>query len=433
MTDTTEMPQLHIARTIIMRSVAALVPYVRNARTHSAEQVAQIALSIQKFGFTNPILVDETGGVIAGHGRLLAAQLLGLEFVPTIELGYLTEAQKRAYVIVDNKLAENAGWDEELLRSELAAIQASGIDPTVTGFLDAEIAALVRRDGATDPDDAPPVEEIAVTRPGDVWVLGEHRLVCGDATEMDDIIVDLIVTSPPYNQKLDAFKPSGMHREHDWVRKVGRLAYPDSMPEPEYQAWQRRLLDTWHAHLRDGGSVFYNHKHRYREKRCVTPLEWLPGPFAFRQEIVWRRPGSVTQNARMFLPCDERIYWLYRGDDFTFDDTTEVKTWSSVWDITPQSKNHAAAYPVELPRRCILAASAPGECVLDPFSGSGTTLIAAEMTGRRCHAIEIAPAYCDVAVRRWEKFRGGGGFKSNSRRLRPDLRRSRGGEADAVR
>jgi DNA modification methylase len=125
--------------------------------------------------------------------------------------------------------------------------------------------------------------------------------------------VGLIVTSPPYNQGIEKFKPSGMHREGDWVSKVGRLAYSDSMPEQKYQEWQKSLLDIWHSIIRDGGSVFYNHKNRYREKRVVSPFEWLPGKFNLRQEIIWRRPGSVTQNARMFLPCDERVFWLYKG------------------------------------------------------------------------------------------------------------------------
>jgi modification methylase len=236
--------------------------------------------------------------------------------------------------------------------------------------------------------------------------------VCGDAGDSKLLemfgTVDAIVTSPPYNQGIDKFKPSGMHAEHGgrWVSKVAALAYADSLPESEYQAWQCKLLGIWHGQLRDHGSLFYNHKNRYRDKRVATPLAWLPGPFNLRQEIIWRRPGSVTQNARMFLPCDERIYWLYRGDDFTFNDTTEIKTWSSIWNIAPSSNHHAVAFPVELPKRCILASTKRGNTVLDPFAGSGTTLIAAEIAERNGCGIELNPAYVDVAVRRWQDFTG---------------------------
>jgi DNA modification methylase len=285
-----------------------------------------------------------------------------------------------------------------------------GFELGLTGFNGDELDALFadRTVGLTDPDDVPEPPAEPITQPGDVWLLGRHRLMCGDcgdaaalALVMAGRTVDLVVTSPPYNQRLDTFKPSGMHRESGWVDRIAG-AYSDSMPEREYQDWQRNLLGIWHGAMRDGASVFYNHKHRYRDKRVVSPLEWLPGPFNFRQEIIWNRPGSITQNARMFLPCDERIYWLYRGDDFTFDDSIEIKSWSSVWDINPGNRFHAVGFPVELPLRCIRA----DDAVLEPFCGSGTTIIAAEMTGRACHALEISPAYCDVAALRWTAFAG---------------------------
>jgi modification methylase len=201
-----------------------------------------------------------------------------------------------------------------------------------------------------------------------------------------------------------------MHKEGGWVAKVASLAYSDDMPESEYQARQTALLRSWHDLLRNGGSVFYNHKNRYRDKAVISPLQWLPGPFSLRQEIIWRRPGSVTQNARMFLPSDERIYWLYKGTNFTFNDETEIKSWSTVWDIAPGGdKRHAVAFPVELPIRCIRASSHENDHVYDPFLGSGTTLIAAEMEGRVCHGLEIEPAFVDVAVKRYVNFVGGAG------------------------
>jgi DNA modification methylase len=394
--------------------VADIVPYSRNTRTHSDTQIAQICASITQFGFTSPLLVDETNTLIAGHGRLEAAKRINMRELPAILLEGLSDAQKQALRIADNKLALNAAWDDALLRTELTDLRDLGFDLSLTGFADDELSALFAdaTEGLTDPDDVPEPPAEPVTQPGDVWLLGRHRLLCGDCTDpgmvatvMASRLADLIVTSPPYNQNLDKFKPSGMQRETGWVNRVA-AAYADSMPERDYQDWQRKLLAIWHDAMRDGASVFYNHKHRYRDKRVVSPLEWLPGPFAFRQEIVWSRPGSVTQNARMFLPCDERIYWLYKGDDFTFDDTTEIKSWSSVWEITPGSDFHAVGFPVELPKRSIRAASMPDDAVLEPFSGSGTTIIAAEMTGRACHAIEISPTYCDVAVQRWQNFTG---------------------------
>lgn len=398
-------------------SVDKLIPYARNARTHSDAQVAQIAASIREFGFTNPVLIDAEDGIIAGHGRVMAARKLKMADVPCIRLGHLNEAQRRLYVITDNKLAMNAGWDLPMLSLEIGDLQGMDADLSLTGFSTDEIGALLAKagtQGLTDPDAVPEAPEKPIACVGDVWLLGRHRLVCGDTSDHGIVAkvlsgedIDLVVTSPPYNQKIDGFKPSGMHKEHGWVKKVGALAYADNLPERDYQNQQRDLLALWFSFMRDGASMFYNHKNRYRDKRVVSPLEWLPGPFAYRQEIIWRRPGSVTQNARMFLPCDERIFWLYKGDDFTFNDDTEIKTWSSVWDIAPKANlAHAVAFPMELPERCIRAASMPDDLIFEPYCGSGTTVIAAEKTGRRCAAIELSPAYVDVAVKRWEDFTG---------------------------
>jgi DNA modification methylase len=410
----TKRPETGLA--VALRPVEDLIPYARNARTHSDAHVAQIAGSIREFGWTVPVLLDGANGIIAGHGRVLAARKLGLAAVPCIEVAHLTDLQRRAYILADNKLALNAGWDEEMLGLELAELQAGDFDLSVIGFDDDELAALlaVNTEGLTDPDEVPeaPAEPVSVL--GDVWVMGHHRIMCGDTScdrtvgvLLADKDVDLIVTSPPYNQKIDSFKPSGMHKEGGWVKKVGALAYADNLSEQEYQDWQRDLLRLWFTVLREGASIFYNHKNRYRDKRVVSPMEWLPSPFALRQEIIWSRPGSVTQNARMFLPSDERIYWLYKGDDFTFNDTTEIKSWATVWDVgLSPNKEHAVAFPVELPERCIRAASMPDDLVFEPFCGSGTTLIGAEKTGRRCYGMEKLPAYVDVAVTRWQNFTG---------------------------
>lgn len=402
------------ADSVERRPIEALVPYARNSRTHSDAQVAQIAASMKEWGWTNPVLVDDAGMIIAGHGRVLAARKLGFTEVPVMVAAGWSEDQKRAYVLADNQLALNAGWDFDILGNELLGLREAGFDVDLIGFNDLDALLADKTEGLTDPDAVPDAPEVPVTVEGDVWLLGRHRLVCGDTTDAGTIEkvlagedIDLIVTSPPYNQKIDGFKPSGMHKEGGWVAKVGALAYADNLPERDYQDQQRDLLNLWFAYMREGASLFYNHKNRYRDKRVVSPMEWIPGPFAYRQEIIWRRPGSVTQNARMFLPCDERIFWVYKGDDFTFNDDTEIKSWSSVWDIAPRANlEHAVAFPVELPERCIRAASMPDDLVFEPYCGSGTTLIAAEKTGRRGAGIEMSPSYCDVAIRRWQDFTG---------------------------
>jgi DNA modification methylase len=175
------------------------------------------------------------------------------------------------------------------------------------------------------------------------------------------------------------------------------------MPEADYQDWQRRFLELLHGIVRDGASVFYNHKIRHSKLEAISPMLWLPGPFKFRQEIIWKRPGSVAQNARMFIPCTERIYWLYKGDNFTFNNRPETKGLSDVWEIAPVKNTHPAPFPPELPRRCIEACSRRGDVVYDPFAGSGSTIIAAEIMNRNCLAMEIDPSFCDQAIIRWQR------------------------------
>jgi DNA modification methylase len=402
----------------------------RNPKQHD---LGVLQASLDRFGFVAPILVDDaTGQLVAGHGRLEALQQLKAAgtpapdrvrvdgdrwLVPVIRgVAFASAREAESYLIADNQTTIVGGWDSKRLAeilAELAAEHALG----GTGFSPVDVDAMLREiattTGRTDPP--APSEDMAAelvakwgTRRGQLWQAGTHRILCGDAWNRADIMrllggrpMDLIVTSPPYNQGIEAFRPSGMHREGDWVAKVGRLAYADTLPETEYQKRQRTMIGLWYRFVRDGGSMFYNHKNRYRDKRVVSPLEWLPKPFVLRQEIVWSRPGSVTQNARMFLPSDERIYWLYKGKDFTFNDTTEIKTYSTVWDIALETnKDHAVGFPVELPRRCLAACSEIGEAVADPFLGSGTTLVAAEQLGRHGHGLEIEPKNVALALER---------------------------------
>lgn len=367
------------------------------------------------------IVIDEDGMILAGNGVVEAAAEVGItrmriveadgEEVIAVRRTGLTPEQKRALAIYDNRTAELATWNVE----QLLADQAAGL-PLQPWWSPKELGALlgvVVHGGQADPDEVPATRATDIQR-GDMFELGKHRLLCGDCLNISDLdqllrgqVAKLLITSPPYNQRIDTFRPSGMHKEGKWVTKVQRLAYSDSLPEIEYQKEQRAGLDLWFERVADAASVFYNHKNRYREKCVVSPLEWLPGPFRLRQEIVWSRPGSVTQNARMFLPSDERIYWLYKGDDFFFNDTTEIKSWASVWTIGLEAnQEHAVGFPTELPRRCLMACSQSGDVVLEPYAGSGTTIIACEQLDRQCRAVEILPVHCQVIIDRWEAFTG---------------------------
>ncbi|KKK61786.1 hypothetical protein LCGC14_3010840, partial [marine sediment metagenome] len=257
--------------------------------------------------------------------------------------------------------------------------------------------------------------------------LGDHRLLCGDSSDrhnwqrlMGSLKSALVVTSPPYNQQLDKFKPSGMQKESPaWVSRMAG-SYADSMPEPQYQKWQVELFTMLCEFLKADASLFYNHKIRYRNKAIIHPIDFVSKfPYRIRQEIVWARPGSITLNARMFMPRDERIYWLTVSDKFTFNNSTEIKTLSSVWDIIPKVDVPVSApFPVEIPLRCIRSCSLPADIVVDPFIGSGTTVVAAEQLGRSCYGMEIDPGYCDVAVSRWEKLTGRKARKHGSKAKR---------------
>ncbi len=406
--------------------VEKLKPWNRNPRKNHA--VDEISKSMQAFGYMAPIICQKgTYRILAGHGRLMALKKLGVTEVPVI-VADMDDDKASLYAVADNKLTEKAEWDFGTLADMLLEWEHKNFDTTLTGFDDKELEQIMNwvpgNDGEeTKPIPEPPAE--AVSKTGDLWELGVHRLLCGDSTKSEDVarVMDgkkagLMVTSPPYNQQIDQFKPSGMHRKGGWVQKVSSLAYADSLPEDEYQRLQSNGLLLWYEALDDHASAFYNHKNRYRGKRMISPMLWLPGPFNLRQEIVWSRPGSVTQNARMFLPSDERIYWMYKGDDFLFHDTTEIKSWSTVWDINLETnKDHAVGFPLALPSRCISACSEVGWIVLEPYCGSGTTLIAAEKLGRRCYAIEIEPRYVDVCVKRWQNFTG----KRAKNLTRPDV------------
>ncbi|WP_309082849.1 DNA methyltransferase [Chelativorans sp.] len=382
---------------VTYRPVDVLIPYARNARTHSDAQVAQIAASIREFGWTNPILVDGENGVIAGHGRLLAARKLGQSQVPVIELDGLSEAQKRAYILADNKLALTAGWDQELLALEFTDLDSLGVDLSLTGFADEEIASLLSTgtQGLTDPDDVPAVPEQPVTQPGDLWLLGDHRLLCGDSTRKEDVdrVLNgvkphLLTSDPPYGVSYDPTWRERFSKNGDIAR--GKVLNDDRADWRE--AWLLFPGDVayvWHGALHAG-----------------TVAESLEASgFVIRSQIIWDKTRLVIGRGDYHWQHEPAWYAVRKGRKGHWSGDRRQTT---IWQI-PHRKNetgHATEKPVECMKRPIENNSSPGQAVYDPFCGSGTTIIAAEMTARCCQAVELNPAHVDVAVMRWEAFTG---------------------------
>jgi DNA modification methylase len=380
------------------RAVTTLIPYARNARTHSDRQVAEIAASIREFGWTNPILVDADNSIIAGHGRLLAARKLGMAEVPVIQLSGLSEAQRKALVVADNKLALNAGWDLEVLGLELADLQSLGFDLALTGFDADEIATLTSfgTAGLTDPDDVPEAPEQPVTRPGDLWLLGNHRLLCGDSTDaavvervLAGVKPHLCVTDPPFGVNYD---PSW--REHRAIASEG-LAKGKVLNDDRAdwrEAWALfpgDVIYCWHAALQSAAFV---------ESLVVSG-------FQLRSQIIWDKTRLVISRGDYHFQHEPCWYAVRKGRKGHWAGDRKQTT---IWAI-PHRKSetgHSTQKPVECMRRPIENNSSPGQAVYEPFAGSGTSIIAAEMTGRICHAIELNPAYVDVAVLRWQAFTG---------------------------
>lgn len=378
--------------------ITALIPYARNARTHSDAQVAQLAASIREFGFTNPILVDGERGIIAGHGRLLAARKLGLAEVPVIELAHLSPAQRRAYVLADNKLALNAGWDDDLLRLELADLRSEGFDLGLTGFGLDEIGDLLANNttGLTDPDQVPEVPAQPVSRAGDVWLLGRHRLVCGDSTDaatverlLAGVKPHLMVTDPPYGVEYDpAWRNAALAGSN--TARTGKVLN-------DHRADWR---EAWALFPGDVAYVWHGALH------STTVAESLVAcGFDIRAQIVWAKDRLVLGRGHYHWQ-HEPCWYAVRGNGHWMGDRKQTTLWQIASTGQDAETVHGTQKPVECMRRPIENNSSPGQAVYEPFSGSGTTLIAAEMTGRACYAMELSPAYVDVAVLRWEAFTG---------------------------
>lgn len=487
-------------------NVSALIPYARNPRTHADEQVVQIAASIREFGFTNPVLIDETGGIIAGHGRVMAARKIGLDEVPCIRLMHLTDAQKRAYVIADNKIALNSGWDNEMLKLELSDLKGLDFDLDLTGFSTDEINALLAdkgTEGLTDPDDVPEPPVEPVTRLGDVWICGQHRVMCGDSTSVDAVQT---LMAGETAQLLHADPPYGMGKEADGVE--GDNVYREELDRFQMEWWAtfRTFIDAnasayiwgnapdlwrlWYA-----GGLGASEKMELRneivwDKKCIPgmkspdltqfpmaterclffqlgnqflgnintddfPESWEPVRAYMEGEATAAgiKPGDIKR----ICGCGMFSHWFTRaqftmmpqrhyetlaaaypgrfarpwkdlkaewdrvrgagravingkldGTRAFFDNAHDVMR--DVWEFPrvngDERHGHATPKPVAMMERVMKSSVPPGGLCVEPFGGSGATLIGAEKTGRRCFTMELQPRYVDVIVRRWEEFTG---------------------------
>jgi DNA modification methylase len=390
---------------IIEKEIEKLIPYALNSRTHSDEQIAQISASIKEFGFNNPILIDEKDGIIAGHGRVLGAKKLGLNKVPTIKLAHLTPNQRKAYIIADNKLALNAGWDMEMLSLEMGDLDKEGFDLSLIGFDDNELATILadKNEGLTDPDEVPDLPDEPVTKEGDVWLLGKHRLMCGDSTVETSVTKllagvepHLMVTDPPYGVNYNAAwrndaAAKGLIGQRRSTRAIGRV-------ENDNQAdWS----DAWALFSGDVAYVWHagNKAHIVAESLEENELN-------IRAQIIWAKNNMVIGRGD-YHPKHEPCWYAVRKNKKGHYVGGRKQT--TVWDINKPLKSetgHSTQKPVECMKRPIENNSSPGQAVYEPFSGSGTTIIAGEMTGRCVYAMELSPAYVDVAVKRWQDFTG---------------------------
>jgi DNA modification methylase len=373
-------------------SVAALVPYARNSRTHSPQQVDKIAASIREFGFLNPIIVDGENGIIAGHGRVMAAQKLGLADLPVIEASHLTEAQRRAYVIADNRLALDAGWDNDLLKIELQDLDAQGFDLSLTGFETGEIANFLAEEteGLTDEDAVPEVPAVPVTVEGDVWILGRHRLMCGDSTSIDAVDklmagrkADMVFTDPPYG--IDFAPQRGTH---------GKILN-DALEGQEFDGFLDAVFGCAYAAMKPDTYAFV-----WTGWSKIGAFERaLQKVFKIQAMHIWVKNNfGIGYYSR---PKHEPFYLCLNGKP-----VYPANAPADVWEAKKVHKTvHSCEKPVDLIVD-ILDTYHKNSTVLDLFGGSGSTLIACEKTARDCRMMELDPKYCDVIVKRWQDFTG---------------------------
>lgn len=411
-------------------------PYARNARLCPEPAIAKVAGSIHEYGFRSPILVDEEGVIIAGHTRLAAAQRLGLETVPVIVCHGLTPAQVKAYRLADNRTAQETTWDDELLAIELEELLGLDVDLVPIGFDPDEVDALLSEptDGLTDPDDVPAPPEQPVTRTGDLWILGEHRLLCGDSTDEGTVArvmaserAVLMATDPPYLVDYDGSnhlttkggvhaQPAGLASEWDKYEdhESGVAFYRDFIMAARQEALiENPAVYQWFAGMRAD----------------IVFAAWREAGLLPHQLMIWKKSRGILTHCHYLWDYEPFMYgWVQGHKPSMRPPAGATATWEvgSAIEDNPGSV-HPTMKPVELTRRCIDYHTKPGQLIYEPFSGSGTALIAAEETGRRCRAIELSPAFVDVAAERWERFSGGTATLEGDGRSFAEVAGERGG------
>jgi DNA modification methylase len=390
---------------IILKETHGLKPYLKNARSHGKKQVAQIAASIKEFGFNNPILIAEDDEIIAGHGRLAAAVKLGLEKVPCIVLPHLTEAQRRAYVLADNKLAENSVWDEALLRDELAALAAVNFDLELVGFDQSELNKLLTPDSAgngRDPDAVPEATGATVSKLGDIWLLGEHRVMCGDSTSAEDVATlmngmtaKLLQTDPPYGIAYVAnAKQKGQSVAHVDIEN-------DDLDGEKLQAFLEATIKAALPHL-DKKTAFYLWHPMLTQGTFFAAA--AAADILISRQIIWVKPSMVFGRGDYHWQHELCFYGWVRGNKPPFYGERNQTT---IWSIGREtSKQHPTAKPVDLWRTPMKNHTVVGEVIYEPFAGSGSQLIAAQSEGRVSCNMELSPNYVVVIVKRWQDFTG---------------------------
>jgi DNA modification methylase len=411
-----------------------LVPSEANPRTHSPEQVAQIAASIREFGFVNPILVGADDKIIAGEGRYRAALTLGMRKVPVIRLEHLSEVQRRALAIADNQLALNAGWDEQMLRQQLAALKDENFDLDLLGFDDFELARQLAEEqaaGLTDEDEVPAIPTARVTRPGDLWLLRpnkerQHRLLCGDATAGQDATRLLAKQQPPILMVTDP--PYGVDLEPEWreqaglnprTRQGGKVANDNRIDWSEaWTLFPGDVVYLWHAGIHAG--------------EVARGLQSCG--FEIRSQIVWVKQHFAISRGAYHWRHEPCWYAVRKGQNGHWrGDRTQNTVWE-VANLNPfggetagenEATGHGTQKPVEILRRPLLNHTRLGEACYDPFLGSGSTLIAAETSDRICYGMEIDPRYVDVGVLRWQRFTGKQAVLDGDRRTFDEIARAR--------
>ncbi len=372
--------------------IEKLVPYVNNARTHSPEQINKLRSSLREFGFINPVIIDRDFGVIAGHGRILAAKEENIKEVPCVFADHLTEAQKKAYIIADNRMAMDAGWDEELLRVEIEALQAEAFDLSLTGFDEKELSDLFKDDTDVEEDDFDVDQELsepAITKMGDVWTLGRHRLVCGDSTKEEtyDVLMqgqkaNLVVTDPPYNVNYEG--------------TAGKIKNDNMADEKFYQFLFDAFLNMEHFMANDASIyVFHADTEGLNFRKAFSDAG-----FYLSGCCIWMKPSLVLGRSPYQWQHEPCLYgWKKKGKHQWYSDRKQTTIWS--FEKTKKNTDHPTMKPIPLLAYPIKNSSMSNTLVLDPFGGSGSTLIACEQMERSCYTIELDEKYCDVIVKRY--------------------------------